>query len=223
MDSALQDDGKETAATYQAVEALREVESGNRERARADVEAALKLAPDRDVQAMAALALALTGNTAGAEKLTAELDKTFLVDTLVQRYWLPTIRAAVAMQRKDPNRAVELLQATSAIELGTPTTPGVTMCPVYLRGEAYLLLHNGNSAAAEFQKFIDHRGLVANSSWGSLARLGLAHAYALDVAKDQATRDKARTAYQDFFRLWSDADPDIPILVQAKMEYAKLR
>ena len=113
MDSAQHNDAKETAATYQAAAALREVESGNREQARADADAALKLAPNRDVRAMAALALARAGDTAAAEKLAAELDKTFPLDTLVQRYWLPTIRAAVALERKDPNRAIELLKVAS--------------------------------------------------------------------------------------------------------------
>ena len=128
MDSAQHNDAKETAAAYQAVAALREVESGNREQARADADAAVKLAPNRDVQAMAALALARAGDTAAAEKLAAELDKTFPLDTLVQRYWLPTIRAAVALQRKDPNRAVELLKVASPIELGQPTdTHGIPM------------------------------------------------------------------------------------------------
>ena len=203
--------------------ALREVESGNRTQARADAAAAVKLAPNRDVQAMAALALARAGDTAGAEKLAAELDKTFPLDTLVQRYWLPTIRAAVALQRKDPNRAVELLKVASTIELGQPVVLIVYLCPAYLRGEAYLMLHDGNRAAAEFQKFIDHYGLVGNFQWGALARLGLARAYALDVAKDPAARDKARAAYQDFLTLWKDADPDIPILKEAKAEYAKLQ
>ena len=122
MDSAEHNDAKETAAFYQAESALREVEMGNREQARADANAALKLAPNRDAKTMAGLALARAGDTAGAEKLAAELDKTFPLDTLVQRYWLPTIRAAVALERKDPNRAVELLKETSAIELGDPTS-----------------------------------------------------------------------------------------------------
>jgi len=167
---------------------------------------------------MGALVLARAGHTAGAEKLAAELDKTFPLDTLVQRYWLPSIRAAVALQRKDPNRAIELLKANSAIELGAPTGITVVLCPVYLRGDGYLMLHDGNRAAAEFQKFIDHRGLVGNFQWGALARLGLARAYAV-----QGDTIKSRTAYQDFFTLWKDADPDIPILKQAKSEYAKLK
>ena len=136
MDSAQHNDAKETAATYQAAAALREVESGNREQARAEADAAVKLAPNRDVRAMAALALARAGDTAGAEKLAAELDKTFPLDTLVQRYWLPTIRAAVALQRKDPNRAVELLQVASTIELGQPTQRGCIPMPSLFAGRS---------------------------------------------------------------------------------------
>ena len=218
VDSAQHNDAKETAAAYQAVAALREVESGNRQQAITNAAAAVKLAPNRDVRAMAMLALARAGDTAPAEKLAAELDKLFPLDTLVQGYWLPTIRAAVALERKDPNRAVELLKVASTIELGQPTTLSVFLCPVYLRGEAYLALNDGNAAAAEFQKFIDHRGLVLNFQWGALARLGLARAYAL-----QGATAKTRSAYQDFLTLWKDADPDIPILIAAKAEYAKLQ
>ena len=219
MDSAQHNDAKETAAGYQAEAALREVESGNREEARAEANAALKLAPNRDVRAMAALALARAGDTARAEKLTTELDKTFPLDTLVQRYWLPTIRAGIALERKEPNRAIELLKVASTIEFSSATADlTIFLCPVYLHGEAYLMLHDGNRAAAEFQKFIDHRGVVMNFPWGALARLGLARAYAM--AGDTA---KARTAYQDFLTLWKDADPDIPILKEAKAEYAKLQ
>ncbi len=218
MDSARHNDAKESAAAYQAAAALREVEAGNREQARAEANAAVKLAPNRDVRAMAALALARAGDTAGAETLAAELDKTFPLDTLVQRYWLPTIRAGVALERKDPNRAIELLKAASTIELGAPTNLAIFLCPAYLRGEAHLMLHDGNRAAVEFQKFIDHRGIVVNFPWGALARLGLARAYAL-----QGDTAKARAAYQDFLTLWKDADPDVPILKEAKAEYAKLK
>src|ERR1019366_9327698 len=111
-------------------------------------------------------------------------------------------------ERKDPSRAVELLKVASPIELGTPTAVTVYLCPVYLRGEAYLMLHDGNRAAAEFQKFINHYGLVANFPWGALARLGLARAYAM-----QGNTTKARAAYQDFLTLWKNADPDVPILI----------
>jgi len=218
MDSAKRNDAKETAAAYQVAAALREVESGNRDKARADADAALKLARNRDVRAMAALVLARAGDTTAAEKLAAELDKTFPLDTMVQRYWLPTIRAAVALERKDPNQALELLKVASTIDLGQPTYLTVFLCPVYLRGEAYLMLHEGNRAAAEFQKFMDHYGLVLNFPWGALARLGLARAHAM-----QGDTIKARAAYQNFLRLWKDADPEIPIVVVAKSEYAKLK
>jgi eukaryotic-like serine/threonine-protein kinase len=151
-----------------AAAAMREVESGSPEQALADVDAALKLAPNRDVRAMAALALARAGDTAAAEKLAAELDKTFPAGHAGPEDWLPMIRAAVALQRKAPDQAVKLLKVASGIELPVPA---------YLRGEAYLMRHDGSAAAAEFQKFADHRGLVGNSLWGALARLGLARAY----------------------------------------------
>jgi tetratricopeptide (TPR) repeat protein len=218
MDSAQHNDAKETAATYQAAAALREVGSGDRVQARAEADSALKLAPNRDVRAIAALVLARAGYTARAEKLVAELDETLPQDTLVQRYWLPTIRAAISMQGKDPKRAIELLKIAGTIEFGQPTGLAVYLCPVYLRGEAYLMLKDGSAAATEFQKFIDHRGLVSNFLWGGLARLGLARAYTM-----QGNTVKASAAYQDFLTLWKDADPDIPILKQAKAEYAKLQ
>ncbi len=214
MDSAERNDAIERAAADLAVAALREVELGNRERVRAEANAALKLAPNRHVRVIAALALARAGDAIGAEKLAAELDKTFPLDTLMQRYSLPTIRAGVALERRDPNRAIELLKVASAIELGLAGY----LYPVYVRGEAYLMLHDGSRAAVEFQKFIAHRGLVGNFPWGALARLGLARAYAL-----QGDTVKARGAYQDFLTLWKDADPDIPILKEAKAEYARLQ
>jgi tetratricopeptide (TPR) repeat protein len=214
MDSALHNGVKEAAAYYQAEAALLEGVSGNLALARADANAALKLAPNRDVREMVTLAIAQTGDKAAGEKLAAELDKNFPLDTLAQRYWLPTIRATIALQRKDPGRAVELLQLTNAIELSE--TP--RLIAVQLRGEAYLMLHDGSHAAAEFQKFIDHRTLVTNAEWGALARLGLARAYAM-----QGDAPKARLAYRDFLTLWKDADPDIPVLRQAKVEYGKLQ
>jgi tetratricopeptide (TPR) repeat protein len=218
MDSAQRNDAKEAAAAYQAEAALREVEAGNREEARAEAKAALKLARNRDVRAMAALALGRAGDTPGAEKLAGELDKAFPLDTMVQRYWLPTIRAGVALERKDPDRAIELLKVATAIELGLPANLTIVMCPAYLRGEAYLMLHDGSAAAAEFQKFIDHRGAVMNFPWGVLARVGMARAYAL-----QGDTAKARAAYQDFLTLWKDADPDVPILKETKAEYTRLK
>lgn|SRR5215813_2086518 len=167
---------------------------------------------------MAGLALARAGDISSAENLAAELDKMFPLDTLVQRYWLPTIRAAVSLNQKNPKLAIQILNEASTIELGTPTTTSTALCPVYLRGEAYLALHDGRQAAAEFQKFIDHRGVVTNFPWGALARLGLARSYTLqgDIAKAKAT-------YIDFLVLWKDADPDVPVLKQARGEYAKLQ
>jgi serine/threonine protein kinase/tetratricopeptide (TPR) repeat protein len=217
MDAARRKDANEAAALYQATEALSEVESGNRVQARADAGAAVKLAPNRDVRAMAALTLARAGDTPAAEKLANEIDKAFPLDTLVQRYWLPTIRAALALQRQDPGRAVELLKAASPIELSVYSNLAIALCPVYLRGEAFLMLHDGNAAAAEFQKFIDHWGLVANAPWGALARLGLARSYA--QAGDTV---KSLAKYREFLALWKNADSDLRVLKEAKSEYKLL-
>lgn len=217
MDVARRKDANEAAALYQATEALSEVESGNREQARTDAGAAVKLAPNRDVRAMAALTLARAGDTPAAEKLANEIDKAFPLDTLVQRYWLPTIRAALALQRKDPSRAVELLKMASPIELSLYTNLAIALCPVYLRGEAYLMLYDGNAAAAEFQKFIDHWGLVANAPWGAMARLGLARSYA-----QAGDTEKSLTKYREFLTLWKNADSDLRVLREARAEYKRL-
>ena len=218
MDSAQRHDQREAAAIYQSEASLREVEAGNREQARAEAQGALKLTLNRDVRVMAALALALAGDIARAEKLAAELDQTFPADTFVQNYWLPSIRAAVALERKNPKQAIELLRLPGMMDLSQATSFNVYLCPVYLRGQAYLMLHDGNAAAAEFQKFINHYGLVGNFPWGSLARLGLARAYI-----QQSDKAKARAAYEQFLTLWKDADPDVPIYKQAKAEYARLQ
>ena len=217
MDSAAHRNATDAGATYQALSALHEAELGNRQYARAKAEAALKLAPNHDMRNIAALALAQAGETAAAEKLAAETDKTFPQDTMIQTYWLPTIRAAIGLNRKDPDHAIGALQTVSAHELGQPSVFPVFMRPVYVRGEAYLAMHKGREAAAEFQKILDHRGIVVNDPIGALAHLGLARAYVL-----QGDTAKAKAAYQDFLTLWKDADPDIPILKQAKAEYAKL-
>ena len=217
-ESAERNNAKEAAANYLAAAGLREAEAGNRERARANADAALKLAEDRNIAAMAALGLARAGETAKAESLAAALNQTFPLDTLAQRYWVPTIRAALELQRGSPRQAIELLQVTRPYELSTPMPLKIVLYPVYVRGQAYLMQRNGTAAAEEFQKFIDHRGLVANFPLGVLARLGLARSYVL-----QGNSEKALSAYQDFLALWKDADPDIPILKQAKAEYSKLR
>ena len=217
-EAAGRNNAKETAATYLAAAGMREAETGNRDQARGNANAALKLAADRNITAMAALGLARAGDTAKAEALAAELNRSFPQDTLAQRYWLPTIRAALELQRGSPKQAIELLQATSPYELATPMPLKVVLYPVYVRGQAYLMQRNGSAAAGEFQKFIDQRGLVANFPLGVLARLGLARAYVL-----QGNSDKARSAYREFFAQWKDADPDVPILKQAEAEYAKLQ
>ena len=135
---------------------------------------------------------------------------------MIQAYWLPTIRAQIALSRNQSRQAIEQLQAANWCELGGTSTPS-TMYPVYVRGEAYLRAGQGGAAAVEFQKFVDHRGIVVNFPLGALAHLALGRAYALENDKT-----KARAAYQDFFALWRDADSEVPILKQAKAEYKKL-
>ena len=210
-------DAQQAAGAYQSTAALIEAQAGYTVLAKADTYAALKVerarrgaAPNSEVLMNAALALALTGDTAVAERLEAELDRAVPLDTAFHQLEEPEIRAAVALQRKDPKRVIELLQGTRTIELGDNS-----LLPAYLRGEAYLMLHDGNAAAAEFQKYFDHRGLVGSFSWAVLSHLQIGRAYALSGDKV-----KAKAAYQDFLTLWKDADPDIPMLKQAKAEYA---
>jgi tetratricopeptide (TPR) repeat protein len=222
VEFAERNNDKETAAFYLATQALSRVPAGDQLEARANAAAALKLSQGRDVKAISALALAQAGDVATAKTLAAELDKAFPLSTAVQENWLPTIEAAIALQAKQGQRAVHALEKTSAVELGT-VEPVAYLCPAYVRGEAYLMLGDGPAAAKEFHKFIEHYGTVSFFTWGALARLGLARAYALEAQTDPAARDKARTAYQNFLTLWKDADPDIPIYQQAKAEYAKLR
>ena len=218
MELAEQLGSKGAASGMQTEVALWEAAMGEQEMARRDALAALHLAENEDAKAVAALALAWAGDTATAERLAAELNQALPQGTLIQKNWLPTIRAAIALQHRQPDKAIELLQTAARYELGLPTKLAITLCPAYVRGQAYMAKGNGGAAAAEFQKFIDHRGLVANFPLGALARLQLARAYAMQ--KDSA---KARTAYLDFLTLWKDADADIPVLRQAKTEYAKLQ
>jgi len=217
IDSAKHNDAPESAANFQAAAALREVEAGNLQQALDDVNAALKLAPNRNVRSISGLVLARAGQPAAAEKLVAELDKQYPLDTLIQKYWLPTIKAAISLEKKDARQAVEILQVTAPIELGQPYILSAVLCPVYVRAEAYRAMHDGNAAEAEFQKFIANRGLVGTFPWGALARLGVARAYVL-----QGDTTKAKAAYEDFLALWKDADPEIPIYQKAMAEYAKL-
>jgi eukaryotic-like serine/threonine-protein kinase len=220
VDSAKNNDAKETAAIWAVNQALREAEFGNATQARQFASAAIALAPlGRDVQLLAALALARAGDAVSAQKFTDKLNSDFPLSTVLQHYWLPTVQAEIELAHGTPARAIEVLHSASTYELGDPPQfqPG-TLYPIYVRGQAYLRAGNGTAAAVEFQKIIDHRGIVLNFPLGALAHVGLARAYALtgDTAK-------AKAAYQDFFALWKDADPDIPILKEAKAEYATLR
>src|SRR5262249_13972113 len=165
------------------------------------------------VQSVAALALAFAGDAVRARTLADDLANRFPDHTIVRSYDVPTIRAQLALRHDGPSGAIEILQAAVPYELSGEGA----LYPVYVRGEGFLAAHKGNEAAAEFQKILDHRGIVVNSPIGALARLGLGRAYVL-----QGDIPKAKAAYQDFLTLWKDADPDIPILKQAKVEYAKL-
>jgi tetratricopeptide (TPR) repeat protein len=192
---------------------LIEAYCGARHQAHLDADAAMKPNVKGSNFPELVLALALAGDVAKAEKLSVELNKSFPLHTRAQRYWLPTIRAAVALDRNKAPEAIELLHAIGPNEIGN-----LQVFSIYERGQAYLMLKNGGAAAVEFQKILDHPGIVGLRVIGVLAHLGIARAYVLtgDTAK-------ARAAYQDFFTLWKDADPDIPVLIQAKAEYAKLR
>ncbi len=221
VDAAKRNDQKETAVLWQMNAALREAEIGNVVEAKRLAADAIALASEHDSQILGALSLARAGDTTQAAKMADELAKRYPEDTLVNSYWLPSIRASLEISRNNPAKALEVLQAVGPYEFGAPTpSPNVQamMCPTYVRAQAYMAMKKGKEAAAEYQKIIDHRALVANFITGSLAHLGLGRAYAL--AGDGA---QAKTAYQDFFALWKDADPDIPILKEAKSEYAKLQ
>jgi eukaryotic-like serine/threonine-protein kinase len=223
-ESAKRNDSKETAAFWQGNEALREVELGNTAEGLKQAREALDLAPGRDVKVEAALALARGGDITRAEKLADALNQEFPLDTLMQNYWLPSVRAAIALQRHDSAKAIGILHAAVPYELADPPPFSTgTMYPVYLRGEAYLVAGNpgagnGALAAAEFEKILDHPGVIVNFPLSALSHLGLGRARA--ISGDSAG---ARTAYQDFFALWKDADQDIPILKQAKADYRKLQ
>jgi tetratricopeptide (TPR) repeat protein len=218
VDSAVRAVSKETAALWQANAALREAECGDTASAKQGVTAALSLSPGQDVKVAAVLALARIGDAPRATALVGELEKDYAENTLLKVYWLPTIHAAVELNQGNSAQALVSLEAAAPYELGFAGTFINYVYPAYVRGQAYLLANNGTAAAAEFQKLLDHRGIVTNFVTGSLAHLQIGRAYAM--AGDTA---KAKTAYQNFFTLWKDADPDIPILKQAKAEYAKLQ
>ena len=217
--SAQQADEKETAAGYQAEAALREALIGDAGQARQQAAAALKISNGRDTVAAAALALALAGDAAQAQQLSDDLAKRFPQDTIAQFNYLPTIRAAIALGQNSPAKAIAGLQAASPYELGIPAERILlNLYPVYVRGLAYLAAHQGTQAAAEFQKILDHPGVLQNEVILPLAHLGLARARVL-----AGDKPGARKAYQDFLALWQHADGGLPILQQAKSEYAKLQ
>ena len=218
-DSAQRANEKEAAAEYKSHSAVREALAGDMPSAKQDAQAALALAAGRQVEGFSAVALGLAGDSAQAERLVADLGKRFSEDTIVKFNYLPMVRAATALHSGDGKRAIDALSASAPYELGeTNSSFTFALYPVYLRGEAYLAAKQGAAAGNEFQKILDHAGLVGNEPLAALAHLGLARAYAL--AGDSA---KSTTAYQDFFALWKDADPDVPILKQVKAEYAKLQ
>jgi serine/threonine protein kinase/tetratricopeptide (TPR) repeat protein len=217
IESAKHSGAKETAAIWQANAALREAEFGNLGPARQGAQAALDLASTRDVEILAALTFARIGDAPRALALADKLNKDFPVNTIAQSYWQPAIRAEMELGRNDSDKAIALLQTALPYELGGAGPIG-GLYPASVRGQGFLKGRQGAPAAAEFQKLIDHRTIVINLPIGALAHLNLGRAYALE--NDTA---RARTAYQDFFALWKGADPDIPILIAAKAEYAKLQ
>ena len=228
-ESAQRADEKETAASYVAEAAVREALVGNMSVAKQQAQAAVTLSTGRDAEAISAIALGLAGDAAQATRLAADLARRFPEDTIVQLNYLPSIHAAIALQEGSASRAIEALVPATPYELGSCGWPFTfVLYPIYLRGEAYVAARQGSAAAAEFQKILDHPSVVVNEPIGSLAHLGMARAYALQAqsakgADADAARAKARAAYQDFLTLWKDADPDIPILIAAKAEYAKIQ
>jgi hypothetical protein len=217
VDAATRAGNKDSAALWLAAAAIREAYIGNFTEAKQNAAAALNLVPGaRDVTAESAFVYAESGDAARAESLAQDLAKRFPLDTQAQSLWLPTIQAQLASSKKNSSRALELLQTVSPLDLSgiaTSCTPSI-----YLRGQSDLASQQGSAAATEFQKILDHRGFVQNCLTGALAHVGVARAEAL--AGDNA---KARAAYQEFFALWKDADPDIPILREAKSESDKLK
>jgi serine/threonine protein kinase/Flp pilus assembly protein TadD len=213
---ALSTGDKEGAGIFHVYSAWRDADFGESERARKGAGAALAVSHARIVQLAAAVTLAIAGDPARAQSLTVDLQKRYPLDTTINVYWLPAIRAAIEINHRDPVTAVETLRPARPYDFAEPDYGMLYV--VYLRAEAFRLAQQDHEAAAEYQKILDHRGFLNYSAIDSLARLGLARAIAL-----QGDTVRARAAYQDFLTLWKDADPDIPVYVAAKAEYAKLR
>ncbi len=218
-DSAERTNEKETAAEYLGHSSVREALVGNMDAAKEDAKAAMLLTDSRQGNAFSAIALALAGDSAHAARLSDDLRKKFPADTIVQSDYLPMIRAAAALRSGDASRALQALAEAEPYELGqTNTSFTFALYAVYLRGEAYLAAKQGAAAQVEFQKILDHYGAVGNQPIGALAHLGLARSYTL-----QAGIPKARAAYSNFLSLWKNADPEVPLLKEAKAEVAKLK
>jgi Tfp pilus assembly protein PilF len=221
-DLAQQAAQRERATLFETGPALWEAFFGNAPEARRSAMAVLEPSKGREVEYGAALALALSGDSSRSQTLADDLERRFPEDTAVRFSYLPALRALLALNRGESAKAIEVLQIAVPYELGAPPSSFFgnfgALYPVYVRGEAYLAAHQGAEAAAEFQKILDHRGIVVTDPIGALAHLQLARAFALSGDKT-----KAKIAYQDFLTLWKDADPDIAILKQAKAEYAKLQ
>jgi serine/threonine protein kinase/tetratricopeptide (TPR) repeat protein len=217
VDMMLHEGDKGSAAGWLAESSIREAEAGFASQAQPYLAQAEKMnAGSKDVQVLAAVVTARIGDLKQAQKQIDELDKKYPQDTFVQKYWLPVTRAALDLRQNKGSNAVDDLETATALEFGNSSP--LTLYPAYVRGQAYLMIGDANKAATEFQKFIDHPGVVLNSPLGSMARLQLARAYARG-----GDSVKARKAYGDFLDLWKDADPDIPNLKQAQAEYAKLQ
>ncbi len=231
IDSAVRADSKEGAALWQENSALREAAFGNLPEAREAAKKGLQLAPaSSGVMAEAALALAMAADSAPAENLARQLNKQYPLDTQMQLLWLPAIRAALLLRARNPAAAIEALQPGTTVEYGQVSfaTSLSSLYPTYIRGEAYLAAGQGKEAAAEFQKIIDHNGIVWNCWTGALAHLGVARANALQSrtshgADADAARVRSLASYKDFLALWRDADPHIPVLKEAKVEYARVQ
>lgn len=208
---------KETSAAVEAEAALQEALVSNMSLAKQGAKAALQLSNGRDASWVSAIALALAGDSGQAARLAGDLAKRFPDDTIMQTQYLPMIRAATALAARNAESAIQALAPAAPYELGQ-NRASMSLGPIYFRGQAYLAAKQGASAAAEFQKILDHPGVVVNGPIGALAHLGLGRAYAF--SGDKA---KAAAAYQDFLALWKDGDPDVPILKEAKAEYAKLQ
>jgi DNA-binding winged helix-turn-helix (wHTH) protein/tetratricopeptide (TPR) repeat protein len=217
--AVLHAEGKDAAAVYLGDAAMFEADTGNFQLARKDVAEAMALSSSREVQTIACVVLASTGELQRSRDIAESLAKKFPADTLIQRYWLPSIHAAIAFKEGRTKSALQSLDSASSYELAYIQSLEVApIYPAYLRGLYYLADHQPESALAEFQKFVDHRGAVLNFHTAALARLGAARAYAMS-----GQRAKASVSYVDFLQLWKDADPNIPLLGQARAEFASVR